>query len=122
MLACPTSSGQDAGWVGEVNFTAGPGALVIGETPVTPKEGGSSNKSALAPATPRLSITSHGNEVRLSWPLSAAGWVIEETLTADGAAPVWIALSPATCQTNATHYSIIVPSFSTTRCYRLHKQ
>ena len=69
------------------------------------------------PELPVLSIEHLGQDVRIFWPLSAIGFVLDESSTIGG---VW---SPVAFpyDTNATDLSITVPAPTGSRFYRLRK-
>ena len=67
------------------------------------------------PDAPLLSVERQGADVRVFWPLTATGFVLDQSLTATGA---WSQVSfPYT--TNATDISVTAPSPVGTRFYRL---
>lgn len=69
------------------------------------------------PGAPLLSIERQGAEVRVFWPLSATGFVLDQSLTATGA---WSQVT-FPYATNATDISISVPAPTGNRFYRLRK-
>ena len=73
------------------------------------------------PDAPLLSIRGGNGGVTVSWPLPAAGWVLEQTPSLNGTAPVWSEVPSSQYQTNATHCFITVPNPVGTRFYRLRK-
>lgn len=69
------------------------------------------------PGAPLLSIERTSGVVRIFWPLSTTGFVLDQSLTATGA---WSQVTfPYT--TNATDISITVPAPDGTQFYRLRK-
>ena len=69
------------------------------------------------PGAPLLSIERQGASVRVFWPLSASGFVLDHSLTVTGA---WSQVSfPYT--TNATDISITGPAPAGNKFYRLRK-
>jgi hypothetical protein len=69
------------------------------------------------PGAPLLSITRQGTDVRVFWPLPAAGFVLDQSLTVTGA---WSQVS-FPYATNATDISISAPAPGGNRFYRLRK-
>jgi hypothetical protein len=56
----------------------------------------------------------------VSWPLSATGFVLDQTTTLSGLPIPWTTVSPPYAS-NATHYFITVPAPAGNRFYRLRK-
>jgi hypothetical protein len=69
------------------------------------------------PGAPLLSVERQGADVRVFWPLPAAGFVLDQSLTATGA---WSQVS-FPYATNATDISISAPAPTGNRFYRLRK-
>jgi hypothetical protein len=69
------------------------------------------------PGAPLLSVERQGQTVRVFWPLSATGFVLEQSLTVAGG---WSPVS-SLFATNATGISISAPAPAGTRFYRLRK-
>jgi len=74
------------------------------------------------PGAPLLSLERLGGNLRIFWPLSATGFVLDQTpgLTSPPAAIVWSSV-PFPYSTNATHISINIPAPTGNRFYRLRK-
>jgi NHL repeat/Bacterial Ig domain len=70
---------------------------------------------------PWLTITpTETNSLVVSWPLPAAGWVLEWTNAVPVVSNIWPRISPP-YQTNATQAWIVVPAPTGSAFYRLHK-
>jgi hypothetical protein len=115
------SRGQDAAWVDEVSLSVVRAAAMSAKTPAMGLETALSIQGVSTSGAPQLSIECRQGEVKLSWSLSCAGWLVEQTTALDGPASTWLALSSATRQTNATHCSVTVPLPGTLRFYRLRQ-
>lgn len=74
------------------------------------------------PGAPFLTISRLANgDLRVAWPLPAAGWVLDES-TALGQAPdPWSLVPEATYQSDATHRFVIIPQPTGNRFYGLRK-
>src|SRR5207245_8763204 len=72
------------------------------------------------PGAPLLSITHASANVVISWPLPAAGFVLDETPTLIGAPPPWAQVA-FPYQNNATDIFITVSAPAGNRFYRLRK-
>jgi hypothetical protein len=112
--------GASAGGTFALNGTlgqhdAGPPSLIGGGFSLT---GGFWSPATVPPSElPMLSIERLGEDVRVFWPLSALGFVLDESSTIGGG---W---SPVAFpyDTNATDISISIPAPTGTRFYRLRK-
>ena len=119
---------------GGLNSTGGTYAVsgTIGQSDASGPSGGGSYTlvggfwalpgAVQTPGAPLLSVESlGGNNVRVYWPLPAAGFVLDQTtaLATSPATSVWSQVS-FPYQTNATHISITVPSAGI-KFYRLRK-
>jgi len=69
---------------------------------------------------PLLSVERLGSDVRVFWPASSNGFVLEEASSFIGGVPSWQSVTTA-YQTNATHISITVPGPTGMKLYRLRK-
>jgi len=69
---------------------------------------------------PSLSITSSNQNVIVSWPLSAAGFVPDQTTSLNGTPISWTPVSPP-YQTNGTDIRVSVPASTGNLFFRLHK-
>lgn len=71
---------------------------------------GASATSAVATVTMSLpvAIEPQGNNVRISWPLNNAGFVLEQTPTLPGT--TWTVVPPASYQTDATSVCVVLPA------------
>jgi hypothetical protein len=68
------------------------------------------------PGAPLLTVTRMGNHVRLSWPLSAGTFVLEEKAALDNSS--WV-IVPGPYQTDRTEQFILLPAASSSGFYRL---
>mgnify|MGYP000963274143 CR=1 FL=1 len=73
---------------------------------------------ARVPEAPLLSITRQAETIVMSWPVSAEGFVLEETAALLVPAPAWIPVT-LPVRTNATEVSVTVALPVGTRFYRL---
>jgi hypothetical protein len=71
------------------------------------------------PGAPLLSVVRSNNNVVISWPLPASGFLLDQ-VTALTASPSWMQVA-FPYQTNATHIYVTVPMPSGTKYYRLRK-
>jgi hypothetical protein len=63
------------------------------------------------PGAPLLTIQRLTNgDLRVSWPLPATNWVLDESSTLGQAPAPWTEVDPATYQTDATHRFIVIPN------------
>jgi hypothetical protein len=69
----------------------------------------------------RLRIEQLGEELRVSWPSSATGYVIEEADALNPASVLWRQVPVAYYQSNPTDIYITVPATEGNRFYRLRK-
>lgn len=76
-----------------------------------------------AAVPPLLGIEPLPGGVRVFWPRSAAGFVLDETMALASSPPAtaWTPVPVAAYQTNSTHISITVPMPSGNRFYRLRQ-
>ena len=101
-------------------------AATIGETTVEAVNGGPFTAetgfwSVLgSPPAPLLSITLAGGALTVSWPLSALGWVLDETSALPASPLDWTPLA-GPYETNTTHIYKQVPNPAGQRFYRLRK-
>lgn len=72
---------------------------------------------------PLLSIEQFPGGVRVFWPVSAAGFVLDETMALGSSPPatMWTQVPAATYQTNATHISITLPMPAGGKFFRLRR-
>ena len=73
------------------------------------------------PGAPLLSITLTNSIVRVSWPLPATGFLLEQTNRLTGLPALWPQVSVNQYQTNATDIYFTTPSSPGTNFYRLRK-
>jgi hypothetical protein len=76
--------------------------------------------TGLASLPPGLAIQRTNGNIRLVWPLSATGFLLQESPTLSGSPPPWIAVAPP-YETNAMHIFAALPSPDGARFYRLRK-
>ena len=72
------------------------------------------------PGAPFLSIACSNNSVVVSWPMPAAGFVLDATPTLTGSPPFWMQVT-FPYQTNATQIYITVPAPTGNKFYRLRQ-
>jgi hypothetical protein len=62
-----------------------------------------------------------GGGVRVSWPLSASGYLLDETTMLNGSPISWMQVPVSAYQTNSPDISIGVPGVSGNKFYRLRR-
>ena len=70
------------------------------------------------PGAPALTATRSGNNIIISWPRPATGFLLEQTSTLTGSPPPWMQAG-FPYSTNATHISITLPMPAGNLFYRL---
>jgi len=82
---------------------------------------GASATSDVATLTVTLpvAITRQGDNVRISWPLNNAGFVLEQSPTLPGT--TWTVVAPASYQTDATSVYVVLPVGSGNAFFRLKR-
>ena len=98
-----TNYGSDYGNVGPAVVTAS-GTLATGSITIAPY----SVLILSQTAPPVLSVSQANGVVTVSWPISAAGWVLDKTQTLTGNPPSWSQVSTSQYQTNSTTVFITV--------------
>jgi hypothetical protein len=73
-----------------------------------------------APQGPTMGIERQVGSVKVYWPLSANGWVLEKTTTLSGNPIPWQTLNPPYAS-DAQHYYLLVSPPTGTTFYRLRK-
>lgn len=72
--------------------------------------------------TPSLAVTRSAGTATISWPDTATGYVLDQSLTLSGTPPPWALVPVNTYTTNAGTISVTVPITSGNGFYRLRKQ
>jgi hypothetical protein len=73
------------------------------------------------PGAPLLSITRTNDAVTLSWPLTGAGFSLEQTSNLGNSPGTWTPVTAGQYQTNATHVIAVVPITPGNAFFRLRK-
>lgn len=72
------------------------------------------------PGAPLLTITKlPKGDLRIAWPLTATGWVLDESSTLGQSPDPWTEVDPTTYQADATHRFIVIPAPTGNRFYGL---
>jgi hypothetical protein len=76
--------------------------------------------AAQTPGAPLLSVVQTNRTISVYWPLPAAGFVLEQTMSVPNPPPNWSQVA-FPYRTNSTHISITVPLPAASKFYRLRK-
>ena len=76
---------------------------------------------SMLPIEQRLAIALLTGQLTISWPLSAAGWELDQTAILSAVTPQWTLVPPTQYQTNGTEMTFIVNPAESKGFYRLRK-
>jgi len=71
-------------------------------------------------APPALNVTISDQALTLSWPATAAGWLLQEATNLSGGPTLWMEIPPP-YQSNGVNFLFVEPPLSSQKFYRLHE-
>src|SRR5260221_10859998 len=116
------------GLAGVISIPASPGALLSGnlitalpeESKPSVKASGAQDLPFLETDAPPLTITRSGGQINVEWPLSASGWVLEQSPHLNSPIP-WKPVPSNLIHNSLTNSSIAISASTENMYYRLRK-